>query len=35
MEFGDLFFVLLYIYIAWKLMDDGGSGGRRNRVPTY
>jgi hypothetical protein len=33
MEIGDLLFVLLYIVIAWKLMDDSDEGGRRSRIP--
>ena len=33
MEIGDLIFVLLYIVIAWKLMDDSDEGGRRSRIP--
>lgn len=34
MDLGDLIFVLIYIYIAWTLFDDNGSGGRRDRVPS-
>ena len=34
MDLGDLIFVLIYIFIAWKLLDDNGSGGHRSRVPS-
>jgi hypothetical protein len=34
MEIGDVIFVVLYIYIAWKLLDDNDHRGRRSRVPT-
>lgn len=33
MELGDLIFVLLYIFIAWKLLDDNDGGGSRSRLP--
>lgn len=35
MELGDLIFVVLYIAIAWALLDDNDHGGRRCRVPTH
>ena len=33
MELSDLIFVLLYIFIAWKLLGDDHDGGSRSRIP--
>jgi hypothetical protein len=33
MELYDILFVGFYAAIAWWLLNDGGSGGKRNRVP--
>ena len=32
MEIYDILFVALYAAIAWWLLNDGGSGGKRNRI---
>ena len=34
-ELTDILFFIIVIWIAWEISDDGGGGGKRERVRAY
>jgi hypothetical protein len=35
LELSDILFLIIVIWIVWEIMNDGGGGGKRERVPVY